>query len=103
MMSVAGEVLQTKTFFRRGWTKTYQNSIHPHLNISLIQSSGPRQRSLSRFIGGTRYSSISGSYQCLLFHSLFFLLLVHPSTSSGERTKEKHTGNDIRPLPDALI
>jgi hypothetical protein len=24
-------------------------------------------------------------------------------TCAKERTKEKHTGNDVRPLPDALI
>jgi len=32
-----------------------------------------------------------------------FLLYVLSFACAKERTKEKHTGNDIQPLPDALI
>jgi len=38
-----------------------------------------------------------------LLLDLAFLIIVLSFACAKERTKEKHTGNDIQPLPDALI
>ena len=39
----------------------------------------------------------------LHYYEVFFVLYVLSFACAKERTKEKHTGNDIQPLPDALI
>jgi hypothetical protein len=36
-------------------------------------------------------------------YEFFFFLNVLSFACAKERTKEKHTGNDIQPLPDAVI